>query len=146
MSQLNNKTIPKRALAFVLSNAAEFVAGNCFFMSASLRFWSDALQHKEPGQGCPQLCSANLPPVSHGFLCEQHLMPMPEDIEIFKVVPIYTYERIIAPAVLCGGLEDLTQITLLVSRFQLFNLGNNVPESYVFIYANSIPFDGFQLP
>jgi hypothetical protein len=73
-------------------------------------------------------------------------MPMPEDIEIFKVVPIYTYERIIAPAVLCGGLEDLTQITLLVSRFQLFNLGNNVPESYVFIYANSIPFDGFQLP
>jgi hypothetical protein len=146
MSQIDNKTIPNRDLVFVLSNAVEFVVGNRFFMSASLRFWPDALQHKEPGQGCSRLFSAKLPGASHGFLCERRLMPIPEDIEIFKVVPIYTYDRIIAPAVFCGGLEDLTQITLLVSRFQLFNLGNNVPESYVFIYAISIPFDGFQLP
>ena len=32
-------------------------------------------------------CSVNLPTASHGFLCERHLMPMPEDIEISKVAP-----------------------------------------------------------
>jgi hypothetical protein len=30
-------------------------------------------------------CSGNLSTASHGFLCEQHLMPMAEDIEIFRV-------------------------------------------------------------
>jgi hypothetical protein len=32
-------------------------------------------------------CSVNLPTASHGFLCERQLMPMPEDIEVFKAVP-----------------------------------------------------------
>ena len=33
--------------------------------------------------------SANLPSASHCFLCERHLMHMPDDIEIFKVAPIH---------------------------------------------------------
>jgi hypothetical protein len=36
-------------------------------------------------------CSANLPSASHGLLCEQHLMPMPEDIEVFRIVPSHEY-------------------------------------------------------
>ena len=51
----------------------------------------------------PAVCMAGLSVI----LRERHLVPMPEDIEIFKVAPSIH--------------------ALLLSRLQLFNLGNKAP-------------------